>query len=173
MHRLDEGDALGFLCMGLEKGDTLLQALHIDYSRAGIARIAYPTAKCPGDVTMVEVEFFGKLATALTNSIARLRRASFFARRRLVAAKARCPPPPRISHTLLRLLQAHKARKRQFFTDRPHGQLPNNCRSFPLSPRACNSLKSAAKCSPSNFIHADAQKIRRPQQGGAEIRSRW
>ena len=76
MHCPDESDALGFL----EKGDALLQALHIDYSRAGIARIAYPTAKCPGVVTMVEMEFFDRLAAALAKTVLRFRRTVFFAR---------------------------------------------------------------------------------------------
>src|SRR5262249_29588813 len=37
-----------------------------------------------------------------------------------------------------------------------YDQAPNSCISFVLSPRACSSLKSAANCSSSNFIRADA-----------------
>jgi hypothetical protein len=79
--RLDESDALSFLYMSLEKGDALLQALHIvHYSHPGIARMAYPATKCPGLVTMSEVEFFGRLTAALTETIRRPRGTVFFAR---------------------------------------------------------------------------------------------
>src|SRR5262249_41736456 len=40
------------------------------------------------------------------------------------------------------------------YTKRDH--CPKSCMSFVLSPRACNSLKSAANCSSSNFIRANA-----------------
>ena len=91
MHCPDESDALGFL----EKGDALLQALHIvHYSRSGIARIAYPTAKCPGVVTMVEMEFFSKLTAALTEAIKTFRGTVFFARRGEVAAPESVPLAP-------------------------------------------------------------------------------
>src|SRR5262249_40814877 len=38
----------------------------------------------------------------------------------------------------------------------PSRQAPKSCISFCLSPRACSSLKSAANCSSSNFVRADA-----------------
>jgi hypothetical protein len=79
MHRLDEGDALGFLCMGLEKGDALLQALYIvSYSTASIARIAHPATKRPGVMTMIENKPSGRPTAALTKTVLRFRRTVFF-----------------------------------------------------------------------------------------------
>lgn len=96
-------------------------------------------------MTVIEVKSRSGFTAALTKTASGPWRALFLRRRREVAAEARHSPPPVISHTLLRLFQAHNARKRQFVAERPHDQLPSNCRSFPLSPRACSSFKISAK----------------------------
>jgi hypothetical protein len=87
MYCLDEGDALHFLLVSLEKGNALLQALHIvHYSRAGITRMAYPAANRPSVVAVIEMEFSYRLTTALTKTVLRFRRTIFFWWRRPVTA---------------------------------------------------------------------------------------
>jgi len=91
------------------------------------------------------------LATAtLTKAVLRLRRTVFLFGRGRIAGPERVSlasavglPGSPLPYRIIRLVRGH-------FSDQI------NCISFVLSPRACSSLKSAANCSSSNFIRADA-----------------
>ena len=72
MHCFDESDTFHLLFMSPEKSDSLLQALYIvRYSHPGIARIAYPSAKRPGLMTVIELET-RRFTAALAEAISRV-----------------------------------------------------------------------------------------------------
>ena len=80
MSNLDEGEALHFLLMSPEKGDSLFQALWVvRYSHPGIATMAHPSAKRLGLVTVVEMEL-RKFTATLAEVILPPRRTVFFTR---------------------------------------------------------------------------------------------
>jgi|SRR6516225_188591 hypothetical protein len=72
MSHLDEGEALHFLPVSLEKSDALFQTLCIvHYSSPSIARTAHPPAKRPSLVTVIKLESFSELTATLTKAVIR------------------------------------------------------------------------------------------------------